>query len=128
MGEMKSDIDIAREKGMKIINDLPNIKDLRDRALSLHRFSMKQLKEGHVPFSKVKYGFTQGAYNSLLNLTRDYAREYIHLQSHCNCDIENNMKIGDTFMILLDGSHHLSWCNQAKETEQKLAELKERFP
>lgn len=124
---MTKDEELARirEVGERIIQDLPNIKDLRDRASSLHHFSVEQFKLGNVSFEEVKYGFTKSAYQSVRDLEREYVNKRIKLEKLCDCS--GKSIIGSTVMILPNGEEHLSWCSKAKEFEKKYIELKEKL-
>ena len=121
----KSDLEIIRERGMAIINDLPNILDLRDRAGSLHLIAVEMFKNGNATFQEVKWGFILKDYDKILEIQREYIQKFINIKSDCNCD--NRTGFGNTYAILPDGSHHISWCNQAKEFEREYEKLKEKY-
>lgn len=122
----QTDLEKFKENGKKFIKDLPNIRDLRDWGRTLHNIALASFKAGDSTFEEVKYGFTKSGMDKLLKIQRDYVKEHITFTSECNCG--DNVRKGDTAMMLPDEILHQSWCEQAKEFGRKLVELKERFP
>ena len=123
---IKSDLEIIKERGMMIINDLPNIRNLRERATSLHNMAVDLFKNGEITYPEVRYGFDELGYNKLLEIQRESLKDYIKINSDCNCDCRKI--IGDTYTILPNGENHLSWCNQAIEFDKEYQKLKEKYP
>ena len=118
-------LDRIRDVGERIIADLPNINDLRERATSLHKYSVEIFKHGDIEFKKVKYGFTDSNFLKIKELEKEYIKDMIKLDAECDC--YGHSQYGLTCFLLPNGETHLSWCNKGRQFEIKYLQLKERL-
>ena len=124
---MSKDQQLARirECGEMIVQDLPNIKDLRERAMNLHKYSVEIFKHGDIEFEKVKHGFTDANFKKVKEIEREYIKDMIKLDAECDC--HGYSQFGLTCYLLPNGETHLSWCRKGRQFELKYLQLKERL-
>ena len=120
----------SQVKAKKLINSLPDIFDLREYAWDLHENCLKlwvdvsgaETSENYMKV--VKYGFTLEAWDHVKQHELSLLPRLMKLESECNC--KHHEPFGDTLHRVLDGTWHHTWCNMAREFNEKYYQLLEK--
>lgn len=113
------------KNGKKYIASLPDIDDLRGKALDTHLLTVRAFEMGLLDYNEAKYGFVKAGFDYINKYERKLLQDLILNDEKCNCN--QIIRIGETTMIVLDGTEHTTWCDKARQFNNRYLRLIERL-